>query len=115
MKIHGYYYLPEGKKLFLDISDILNKRHSTGSIKNLDTIIADIFNRYQSILLKDPPFNIEDNIPHIDNLEALNFIKSKLNVGNVTIEKSRNRCSFVVQDFTEIKDMSYFYTIFITY
>lgn len=26
LKIHGYYYLPEGKKLFLDISDILNKR-----------------------------------------------------------------------------------------
>lgn len=42
---------------------------------------------------------------HIDNLEALNLIKSKLNVGNVTIEKSRNRCSFVVQDFTEIKNV----------
>lgn len=41
---------------------------------------------------------------HIDNLEALNIIKSKLNVGNVTIEKSRNKCSFVVQNFTEIKD-----------
>jgi len=40
---------------------------------------------------------------HIDNLEALNIIKSKLNVGNVTIEKSKNRCSFVVQDFTEIR------------
>lgn len=26
---------------------------------------------------------------HIDNLEALNMIKSKLNVGNVTIEKSK--------------------------
>lgn len=43
---------------------------------------------------------------HIDNLEALNIIKSKLNIGNVTIEKSRNRCSFVVQDFTEIRDVS---------
>jgi len=42
---------------------------------------------------------------HIDNLEALNNIKSKLNVGNVTIEESRNRCSFVVQDFTEIRDI----------
>jgi hypothetical protein len=34
----------------------------------LDTIIADIFNRYQSILLIDPPFNVEDNIPHVDNV-----------------------------------------------
>lgn len=42
---------------------------------------------------------------HIDNLEALNIIKSKLNIGNVTIEKDRNRCSFVVQDFLEIKDV----------
>ena len=45
---------------------------------------------------------------HIDNLEAtgpplagraLNIIKSKLNIGKITIEKDRNRCSFVVQDF----------------
>lgn len=26
LKIHGYYFVPEGKKLFLDISDILNKK-----------------------------------------------------------------------------------------
>ena len=26
LKIHGYYYLPEGKKLFLGISIVLNKR-----------------------------------------------------------------------------------------
>ena len=55
LKIHGYYYLPEGKKLFLDVSDILNKRYSTGSIENLDKKIEDIFNRYQAILLTDPP------------------------------------------------------------
>jgi hypothetical protein len=67
LKIHGYYYLPEGKKLFLDISDVLNKRYSTGSIENLDTIIVDIFNRYQAILLINSPFSIEDNIPHVDN------------------------------------------------
>lgn len=68
LKIHGYYYLPEGKKLFLDISDILNKRYSTGSIENLDIKIEDIFNRYQAILLIDSPFNIEDNIPHVNNV-----------------------------------------------
>ena len=42
---------------------------------------------------------------HIDNLEALNIIKSKLNIGKITIEKDRNRCSFVVQDFIEIRDV----------
>ena len=42
---------------------------------------------------------------HIDNLEALNIIKSKLNIGKVTIEKDRNKCSFVVQDFIGIKDV----------
>ena len=42
---------------------------------------------------------------HIDNLDALNIIKYKLNVGNVPIDKSTNKCSFVVQNFTEIKDV----------
>src|SRR5690606_17333987 len=69
LKIQGYYYLPEGKKLFLDISDILNKRYSTGSIENLDTKLVDIINRYQAILLINPPFNIEDNIPHVDSVK----------------------------------------------
>ena len=72
LKIHGYYYLPEGKKLFLDISDVLNKRDNTGDIKNINTIIADIFNRYQSILLINPPFDIKNNIPHVDNVRKFN-------------------------------------------
>ena len=42
---------------------------------------------------------------HIDDLETLNTIKSKLNIGRVVIEKARNRCSFVVQDFKEIKNV----------
>ena len=36
LKIHGYYFLPEGKRLFLDISDIINKRYGTTSTKNID-------------------------------------------------------------------------------
>lgn len=39
-----------GGKLFLDISDILNKRYSTGPIQNVDGIITNIFERYQDIL-----------------------------------------------------------------
>lgn len=68
LKIQGYYYLPEGKKLFLYISDVLNKRYSTGSIKNIDGKLEDIFNRFQSILLVEPPFKVGDNIPHVDNV-----------------------------------------------
>jgi hypothetical protein len=41
---------------------------------------------------------------HIDNLETLNIIKSKLNIGKVTIEKDRFSC-FVVEDFIEIRDV----------
>lgn len=44
-------------------------------------------------------------VMHIDNLEALNTINSILNVGLVTVEKNKNCCSFVVQDFTEIRDV----------
>lgn len=68
LKIQGYYYLPEGKKFFLDISDILNKRYRTGSIENLNEKLEDIFNRYKAILLIDTPFTIKDNIPHVDNV-----------------------------------------------
>jgi hypothetical protein len=73
LKIHGYYYLPEGKTLFLDISDILNKRYSTGSLgaqKNIDSKIEDIFNRFQHMWINGPeaPFNVENSIPHVDNV-----------------------------------------------
>lgn len=68
LKIHGYYYLSDGKKLFLDISDILNKRYSTGSIENLYEKLEDIFNRFQAIFNIDPPFKVKDNIPHVDNV-----------------------------------------------
>jgi hypothetical protein len=42
---------------------------------------------------------------HIDNLEALKTIKSKLNIGNVTTDKDRNYCYFVVQDFSDIRNV----------
>lgn len=79
LKIQGYYYLPEGKKLFLDVSNILNKRYSTGTIKNLNEKLEDIFNRYQTILLTDSPFNIKDNIPHVDNVRKF-LLENKSNL-----------------------------------
>ena len=62
-----------GKKLFLDISDIINKRYSTRSTGNLDDIIEEIFERSKLILAKDPPFDVESNIPHVDNVRAFSI------------------------------------------
>ena len=42
---------------------------------------------------------------HIDNLDALNTIKSILQIGIVTVDKDKNYCSFVVQDFSQIKNI----------
>lgn len=79
LKIHGYYYLPEGKTLFLDISDVLNKKYSTGSLKDIDSIICRLSNSYQKILLKNPPFKIEEFIPHVDQARKFrNYSKSDI-------------------------------------
>jgi hypothetical protein len=42
---------------------------------------------------------------HIDDVETLNIIKSKLKVGIVRVEKSRNRCSFIVEKYEDIKNV----------
>jgi len=73
LKIKGYYYLPEGKTLFLDISDILNKRYSTNTTKNISEIINNIFERSQTIFEKDPPFYVKSNIPHSDNVRKFSI------------------------------------------
>ena len=73
LKIQGYYYLPEGKKLFLDISDIINKRYSTNTIGNISEIIDDILKRSEIIFEKDPPFDIKSNTPHSDNVRKFSI------------------------------------------
>jgi hypothetical protein len=42
---------------------------------------------------------------HIDDVEVLNTIKSNLNVGTVTLESSRKCCSYVIQDYEQIKSV----------
>jgi len=42
---------------------------------------------------------------HIDHVEVLNTIKSKLKIGIVTIENRRNRCSFIVGKYEDIKNV----------
>ena len=68
LKIQGYYYLPEGKNLFLKISDILNKRYSTNTTNNISEIIDDILKRSKTIFEKDPPFDVKFNISHSENV-----------------------------------------------
>jgi hypothetical protein len=91
LKIHGYYFLPEGKNLFLDISDTINKRYSTStSTRKTDEIIREIFERSQAILAKDPPFDVNANIPHIDNVRKLSIANRSLNPIVVYIYENNN-------------------------
>jgi hypothetical protein len=39
------------------------------------------------------------------SIEALNAIKTIKSVGNITVEKNKICCSFVVVEFTEIRDV----------
>ena len=68
LKINGYYYLTEGKKLFLDISDVLNKRYSTdNNLVDINKAIENIFEKFDIISKTEPPFNVKLLIPHVDN------------------------------------------------
>ena len=72
LKIQGYYYTLEGKNLFLDISEILNKRYSTNiSTYNVNKIINNICKKFEDIVKKDSPFDIKLDLPHIENLVNL--------------------------------------------
>ena len=74
LKIHGYYYTLEGKNLFLDISEILNKRYSTTmSIDNVDEIINDISRKFEDIIKKDSPFDIKLDLPHTENVRKFSI------------------------------------------
>jgi hypothetical protein len=78
LKIHGYYYTVEGKNLFLDISEILNKRYTTNnpsrSADNVQSIINEITERFNLIMQKDPPFDVKLNILHVKNVRDYSII-----------------------------------------
>lgn len=85
LKIRGYYYTLEGKKLFLDISEILNKRYSTTvSSENVEEIINNINKKFEDIIKKDSPpspspsfvergFDIELDLPHTENVRRFSI------------------------------------------
>ena len=77
LKIRGYYYLLDGKKLFLDISDTINKRYTTSN-QNTDGIISEILERSEAIFATDSPFDVKAMIPHIDNVRKLSRANKSL-------------------------------------
>lgn len=42
---------------------------------------------------------------HIDDVKVLYLIKSKLNIGRVYEENAKNRCSFIVEKYSDIKNV----------
>lgn len=42
---------------------------------------------------------------HIDDIDVLNTIRSKLKIGRVTAENSRDRCAFTVEKYEDIKNV----------
>ena len=72
LKINGYYYLTEATNLFLDISDVLNKRYSTNiDSSDIDKAIENIYRRFEDISKLEPPFNAEFFNTHVDNERKL--------------------------------------------
>ncbi len=92
LKIHGYYFLPEGKKLFLNISDTINKRYSTcTSTRKTDEIIRELFERFKAILAKNPLFDIQANIPHVNNVRNLSIANRSVKPIIVYIYENNNK------------------------
>ena len=76
LKIKGYYYTIEGKILFLDISDTLNKRYSTKTTSDVDKVIASLFERFETILKKDPMFDVNLYERHTENVRKFNKLNN---------------------------------------
>lgn len=91
LKIYGYYYTTEGKNLFLDISDILNKRYSTSlhsPVSDINTIIDNITERFNDIMQKEsfaPPFDVKLNKPHTENVRNYSIVNKSINPKTVYI------------------------------
>jgi hypothetical protein len=80
LKIRGYYYTLEGKNLFLDISEVLNKRYSTSiSIDNINERINNINKKFEDIVKKDSPFDIRLDVPHTENVRKFSIINRSEN------------------------------------
>ena len=94
----GYYYLPEGRQLFTDISNSINKnRYSTTANENNIISIDDILKKSSEIFSQNPPFDINSGgKSHVELAQEFNKIQRALNPTVVYIYKNRTnrRISF---------------------
>jgi hypothetical protein len=86
----GYYFLPEGRQLFLDISNIINKKRYTTSkfLINLDKTIDNIIDRSEIIFSKNPPFDINSGKTHTELAQDFRREKRKLSPNIVYVYKN---------------------------
>jgi hypothetical protein len=89
----GYYFLPEGRQLFVEISKNINKlRYSTlktsdGLNPNNSKILDDLLSRSQEIFAKPSPFDLNLGKTHVELSQEFSRAKRKLNQNIVYIYK----------------------------
>ena len=88
LKVYGYYYTVEGKNLFLDISEILNKRYSTNSsVSDINNVIKNITEKFNDIMQKDSPFDVKLNQRHTENVRKYSIAVSYTHLTLPTTER----------------------------
>jgi len=86
----GYYFLPEGRQLFIDISNNINKlRYTTNSfLKPNEETLNELFQRSLQIFAKPSPFDLSLGKTHIELTQAFSRAQRKLNPNIVYIYKN---------------------------
>jgi hypothetical protein len=83
----GYYFLPEGRQLFTDISNIINKKRYSNVNINSNEIIENIFKKSEEIFNTKPPFDLNIEKSHVKLVREFNIYKRKSQPTTVYIYK----------------------------
>jgi hypothetical protein len=86
----GYYYLPEGRQLFTDISKNINKLRYSTSAENNNITLDDLLKRSQIILAKPAPFDISLGKTHTELAQAFSRAQRSIKSNIVYIYKGNN-------------------------
>lgn len=98
--------LPEGRKLFLDISQIINKRYTTQiNSENLQALIHDITQRFESLLLIHPPFNLSLQKSHLQFVREYSKLQDKSKITSIYVYDNGNLISG--SPFSSYKEVHY--------
>jgi len=89
----GYYFLPEGRQLFTDISNNINKlRYSTITNSNSsvpkEETLNELFQRSLQIFAKPSPFDLSSGKTHVELTQAFSRAQRSLNPNIVYIYKN---------------------------